>query len=81
MVDSVLLRTQVESSCELKGQWWANQNHFLRGFWLWFLALVEMKSEKWPRNAIPRGEKGEKKIKKEGRRKVQRFLGMRIWEC
>jgi len=34
--------------------------------WEWFgwahmMALVEMKSEKWPRNAIPRGEKGEKK--------------------
>ena len=33
--------------------------------WAHMMALVEMQSEKWPRNAIPHGEKGEgvKKIK------------------
>lgn len=50
--------------------------------WEWFgwtnmMALVEMKSEKWPRNAIPSREKGEKKKIKKGKGK---FKDSSEWE-
>ena len=50
--------------------------------WLWFgwanmMALVEMQSEKWPRNAIPHGEK---KKEKSGRKKKETFKDSLQWE-